>query len=178
MPVLTVTATLSWQWQHNTVVFCSHCVLGTQEGRFHCHKTIYLTTFLPSLIQASSSLQSVVTEGLANPSDSEAQIERLGKEEHFIFRDAAAVGEKKLISDTQITTHMAADTAECAQGKAQVCWASPADLDSLTGSGNHLQKICPWEGGFSEPGTGFSTQQVLILKKITNSLFHYLLHYS
>lgn len=62
----------------------------------------------------------MVTEGLANPLDSEAQSERLGKE-HFIFRDAAAGGEKKLISDTQITTHMAADTAGCAQGKAQVC---------------------------------------------------------
>lgn len=68
----------------------------------------------------------MVTEGLANSLDSEGgTIESLGKEEHFIFRNAAAGGEKKLISDTQINTHMAADTAECAQGKAQVCWAAP-----------------------------------------------------
>lgn len=38
--------------------------LGTQEGHFLCHKTIYLTTFLPSLIQASSSLQSMVWQTL------------------------------------------------------------------------------------------------------------------
>lgn len=37
----------------------------------------------------------MVTEGLANPLDSEAQTERLGKEEHFIFRDAAAGGGKE-----------------------------------------------------------------------------------
>lgn len=68
----------------------------------------------------------MVTEGLANSLDSEAQTESLGKEEHFIFRDAAAGGgRKKLVSDTHINTHMAADTAECAQGKAQVCWAAP-----------------------------------------------------
>lgn len=62
----------------------------------------------------------MVTEVLANSLDSEAQLKAWEKK-NTIFRNAAAGEEKKLISDTQINTHMAADTAEHAQGKAQVC---------------------------------------------------------